>query len=643
MSQTNLEALNLFFKKNDLVVLDKDQNYSLQSFQDYQVQLAQQNVESELIDVQALLDLPDQHYFFACQVVGDELNYELCFRDDQSIQVVNKHGFKHRYNWDEFQQAYLVQVLVINKIYYASDQVKLKSIKWKPTLIMSMFKLVNNLIAIVSGLFLTYITKYVIQQSSLQNFWWILLAFGLLFVLKILTNLLSSFYYKQTLQVYFIKYFGQVWEIVFRNNKDFFNQQTNLFVINEYLMNLINFSLSGVSEIIIGVLSLLGCGFLLCLTDYFYFVVGVVMCVVLLVLALIERKYNQTMFDINFRYNNLQKNLINRLYRFKNSYFHRHFYQDQLSMFSSTGIQNFDVNLVMGVKNELLGIAKMVSTQVGNLILFIIIVYKNLNNLPAISSYFFILALNNSLIGGFQSIFSQLVHYPELKQQDNYLNQIIGHPIDHQLNKIKIYDIHQVQFNHPSFKNLVIPHDIIINQPLCIVGPSGIGKSHLMWSLCHGNPNFEVLINGFSLTNLHQEAYQNQIIYLRNDTGLLSDPFFTLLDFQQHQDLVMEFLSLTHLSLEDIHNHQLSSGQTQMVNLMGLLSYHQKLLLLDEISSNIDQNLLSFFLSKVLPVIYKQNLTITISHNPLIIQQFDHVLNLYEFIQENPHSDIVSD
>lgn len=636
MTNHNLNSLNLFLKHNHLDQLTNNPTLTIKSFEDMKIELGKQNVECEELSIHEINDLPDQQWFFACYVDEQDLKFDLCYRHQNEIQLISRFGVKKHYQFQIYCQKYLGQVLWIKKIHlFEQESLSWKQIRWKPTIILSLFYLVNNGLGIVSGLFLTYISKYVIQQASLNNFWWILLCFCLLFGIKMLMTSFVSFYHKKILQRYFLKYFGQIWAIVFQNPKSFFNDQTNLFVINDYLMSVINFTISGLSDMLIGTLTGIICGVLLILVDYWYCLLGILLGCILLIFNLIERKYNQEVFNTNFGYHNFQKNLINLLYYFKNSYYHHQFYSHKQSLFSSAGIQNFEFNLNYGIKKEMLGLYQSIVTQVFNLLLFVIIVIKNINDLAGISSYFFILAINNNFVSGFQGIFNQIVHFPELKKQSNYLGEIFKLKPKLELHQIKVFEIHQVELVQPQFKHIQIPHNIIINQPLCIIGPSGIGKSHLMWSLCHKNPSFEILINNQKLNNLDSQTYQNQVIYLRNDTGLLSDSFFELIESNAHQDIVAEFFQLTNLQIYDIANNKLSSGQIQMVNLMGLLVHHQKLLLLDEVTSNIDQNLLQFFIQKVFPMIYQQNLTIAISHSPLYIQSFQRVLNLYEFIQED--------
>ncbi|MFC1549710.1 ATP-binding cassette domain-containing protein [Candidatus Neomarinimicrobiota bacterium] len=171
---------------------------------------------------------------------------------------------------------------------------------------------------------------------------------------------------------------------------------------------------------------------------------------------------------------------------------------------------------------------------------------------------------------------------------------------------------------------------------LAILGPSGAGKSTLLR-----------LLNGLdsptsgSVTYAAQPFQNHNIVKLREEIGIVfQNPVMVFGSVREnlklserwkkhtepiHDDKLVEALQSVDLSpnLLDKDARSLSGGEKQRIALARVLLNEPRVLLLDELTANLDPNLARYIMQTIYHLYEKLNLTIIIvSHDHKLVQQF---------------------
>ena len=218
-----------------------------------------------------------------------------------------------------------------------------------------------------------------------------------------------------------------------------------------------------------------------------------------------------------------------------------------------------------------------------------------------------------------------------------------------------ITNIQRIIFDDVSFfyESTVGIHDILKNANLyvekgklnIIVGLSGIGKSttlNLLLGLLHpqkGCARFE------SSSTLPQAAFHGIALVEQEPFIFEGTLYDNICMGRQGIDIhdIMYYINVLQLSsmfpstdslTENVekYNRSLSSGEKQRIALVRALVGHPSVLVIDEVTSNIDQHT-SSLIANFLSDLARQMLVIAVTHDPILIAKADavHVLEDYHF------------
>ena len=164
---------------------------------------------------------------------------------------------------------------------------------------------------------------------------------------------------------------------------------------------------------------------------------------------------------------------------------------------------------------------------------------------------------------------------------------------------------------------------------ICLLGPSGIGKTTILRSIAglQKIPKGLILLKGKTLSSNieHIEPEKRNVALSFQDNSLF--PHYTILDNinfgakrnrnAKYNFTAKELIELLHLQgLEKKFPHQVSAGEAQRVSLARSLMSKPDLLLLDEPFSNIDQSLKEEIQVSVKKLLKRINLTtIIVTHD----------------------------
>lgn len=191
-------------------------------------------------------------------------------------------------------------------------------------------------------------------------------------------------------------------------------------------------------------------------------------------------------------------------------------------------------------------------------------------------------------------------------------------------------------------RQLLAPVSLALNagEFVLITGPSGSGKSTLLKilaSLIEPSQGL-VLFNGQPITQLKVESYRQVVSYCFQTPTLFGDRVYDNLAFpwqirQQHPDIqvLKAWLSKVNLAPEilDKQIEQLSGGEKQRVALLRNLQFLPQVLLLDEITSALDEENKQLINQLIAGLVADQGLAVVwVSHDNAEINQAQRVVTL---------------
>lgn len=259
--------------------------------------------------------------------------------------------------------------------------------------------------------------------------------------------------------------------------------------------------------------------------------------------------------------------------------------------------------------------------------------------MPGISR---LIAFKQNLDGCYPSI--NLVH-EEIKKNDDLIDQKTIAGADYDFNEKITFE--NIKYSYPNSKAIFnnLSFEIRKTECICVVGESGAGKTTLI-DLITGliQPNKGKILCDNKIVNTNNSNWRKKIGYVAQSTFLIDDTIKNNILFGLSDDEIdnarfnqaVKYAQLDQFinSLDDKENFvvgengiKLSGGQKQRIGIARALYYKPDILILDEVTSALDEetsqellNSLNFLLGKI-TLIY-------ISHNDMVMKNANTVYDL---------------
>lgn len=234
------------------------------------------------------------------------------------------------------------------------------------------------------------------------------------------------------------------------------------------------------------------------------------------------------------------------------------------------------------------------------------------------------------IVNALQSYF---VNNIDLRSSISVLDKYSDEKIEDNDNKIKIDKIENIEYRNITINNLFdnLNIDFKINKKYLIIGESGSGKTTLVNLLLgiRDDYNGEILINNTNLKNIDLSSIYNKISFVSANSYIFNTTLennITLYEEANVDDLI-EKLNLNDIDKNiQLDENCLSTGQKQRINFLRAIFENKDIIILDEISSNLDkinQKIIEDILFN-----FKDKMIILISHhtNEDNFNKFDKVI-----------------
>lgn len=184
-----------------------------------------------------------------------------------------------------------------------------------------------------------------------------------------------------------------------------------------------------------------------------------------------------------------------------------------------------------------------------------------------------------------------------------------------------------------------------------ITGPSGCGKSTLLKIIASllSPSSGQILFSGQDINSLTPEAYRQQVSYCAQTPALFGDTVYDNLIFpwqirnqQPEPDRFLAQLSRFGLTEDTLSKsiNELSGGEKQRVSLIRNLQFLPKVLLLDEITSALDEQNKNNVNDIIHHYVREQNVAVLwVTHDQDEIRHADEVITLPTHPQSVRESD----
>jgi putative ABC transport system ATP-binding protein len=208
-------------------------------------------------------------------------------------------------------------------------------------------------------------------------------------------------------------------------------------------------------------------------------------------------------------------------------------------------------------------------------------------------------------------------------------------------NVLPLLDVQNVAFSVGE-RQLLQPVSVQLHQgdSLLLTGPSGSGKSTLLKILASlvTPTTGHIRFKNSDITTLSPESYRQQVSYCFQTPQLFGQTVYENLALpwqirrqKPQRDKMVAGLESVNLSADMLNKsvEQLSGGEKQRIGLLRNLQFMPEVLLLDEVTSALDEENRLAVLSLINRISAEEKVAVVrISHDVNDIQQAEHVLRL---------------
>ncbi|WP_031489149.1 cysteine peptidase family C39 domain-containing protein [Ureaplasma canigenitalium] len=584
------------------------------------------------VDSDELIENLVNDYYIAL-IKNDELKHYVVIKllNTKTIQVYCPEKGKYLLNVEQFKEVFLNVIVKIEKTNELKNLTLFKNDFRRNVSLIAQFiiftlELIGLFSGIVLGKFLNYLFDLVIPYKSLANLINLSLIFLFFKIFTYFSNMLLSFYVSHITKKVFASSFGLLIERLKKKKQMFFNKTNNgeMNQLKVFINQIISYQLIDQPKLLTSIISfviifsiLLSIHPILIVISLFSVLINIG---INLISYLFYKKYSESILSKEQSSFLTYQTLLTIIKNEKNT--------NKVNQIGREAIEQH-INLINeSFKYQSINTRITFFSEVLNGISFIILIgvatyLYILHSTISIGLLTFLIFIHSNFSESSSGIVAFFMKRVTFKNASNALQKCLL--IDNLEKKegIILEQIEDIKFKQYHFK---------VNTLL--TGNSGVGKTSLLKELAFNNEESSYFINGVPVKSLDSVFFQDQIIYLPSNS--MSSDFdltkiFSRLD-EENRVKFQELVRRTRIDFLNINHgdtlRKLSSGQKQIANFLNLMTVNNKMLLLDEPLSHVDQDTKHFLLKHFLVFLEKDNFIIYVSHDKTLGRYFKEEVHL---------------
>ncbi|MEF9985057.1 MAG: cysteine peptidase family C39 domain-containing protein [Malacoplasma sp.] len=584
-------------------------------------------------------------YFITCINSDNAYHYVICKIIRNSVVIYDSAKGKYKISLDEFKKIFTKIIVIFKKREQYNYIFKEKNIVNKKLFFdhdyrfCFLFILLEGIIffsTLLSSIFIKVFINDIFPTKNTYSLIFTILFFLILYIFNSLMEMLIKYFkFKKFKNIFKLNFYIYL-NIMKYKSKSFFDKIDRK-IIYQFL-NFINIEIekkyflipSSIFDIFSVVVLII---FIAFTSPYFIFVIAISV-IFSIALSLIKKTSNEKYYNELELSNNQITNDLNNFYSFleneKNYFKTKSFVsnlQNQIkSNFNISSKKMFLDSLDSSMFIFLDKFIFLILSLVSSLIVFEL----NVNiQISSILLSFTLLNLLNNSINNIMELFSKIPIYKKSKVYINDLERLFNIELNNDglsIDDIKEISLENISFNYDN-TNKQIFNSLNLNllNDSFISGKNGIGKSTLfrLLSLDYETKIGDIFFNKINIKNLSKKCIYEKVILQSSDSVKTNLDFSTLLSI--NEDLKAKIISLIkklNINLGNLSKENLSKGEIQIINFLSLLEEKNKLILLDESLSNVDDEMVLYLFENFKKYIWENNFVLFISHNKKLKKYF---------------------
>ncbi len=581
-------------------------------------------LESYSISFEEFEKYQNKKYFILVLNKNGGLHYVIAKKYKEFIEIFCSINGNYKITYQELKKEWCDILIECSKSSLKTKKIStnkgiLSEINWKNFILTNLFNIIILFFVIFNTTFLQHIINLVININTLTNILSIALTFLITFTIKFIGNSLIKLYCYKSIWLNYQQMHFKCLNKLQNKYLTFFNKVNinHLRKMDHYLFQTSSFLNLKINELFSDIL-IIFCG-LIFLFNLNWYLTLIIIALLIIIVAIDTFKYFYFRKNIN-KFEEYQNNYDNSLHEFLNDIknINYKFYSDEnLKEVKHNFLKNKSF-LTKNINDEdNFNIGENFIFHLFFILIIILCSYFIVNEKTiTLAQLTLIIGILQMLISSIKSILNVLTKIPQYKFSYQIYKNILN--IDNKPIRIGI-----TYFNQLS--NIEYGKYKIWNDTL-ITGASGVGKTYMLKQICNMicNDNINIKFDNLDKIFLNEKIYQNQFIYLNNNSDFKLKIIIELLQNDNHE-IVKYFLD----KLKIKNFEDLSSGQRQVLTFLGLINEQNKIILLDEILSNVDQTIKQELIKIVKPKILQNNFLVYVSHDKMLKNQFANMV-IYE-------------
>ncbi len=643
---------NFFYQEEKLSKLDLYNilNYDGDKISIYDLEILASKIGLELesykLEFDTFKKIENNTLFVTCLLNEDGYHYVICNKTNNTITIYDSCSEIKKYTYEEFKNIFTGIYISIKKKVINDNQCLHSTNKNQfnlPNMYFFIFMfifvdLISTILCVIGNSFIKIIIDKVVPLELISE----LFYFSIFFISTYIFNFLINY----VINIIKIKKYESIFKeniliyarIINYKNLDYFDKCSKEIIyehpiaISKLIMHKY-FDIPGLISDLITFVILFSIIFF---TSYLFIIPIFINLIFIVIFGFIKLKNNND----NYHYLHINKNKIeinfSNFYNFllnekNNSKLNivKENWLEELWSYQRINRINTKFNLTIDLFDN--SVTKFIFVIFISICSYLIII-KFDNNL-SISNMIFLTSILNMITTCINDIFNYWCSIPFYKKSKKILNDFLNIGNLNFKKGVKINSVEKIKINNLNFnygKNCIFKNfNITINNGDLIIGKNGCGKTTLfkILSLSYLDKiDNQIIINNLPINCLDQKCLFDNIIYLPSDACLVSKDFTKIMNSDlETKDIATKLIKSVNLNLS---NKDFSKGEKQVLNLISILHLKNKLILLDESFSNINNKLDNVIYGEVKNHLEKDNFVLWISHNKKCYKYFKNRIEI---------------